>query len=150
MTLFFTDLRSGLKLPVNFRIVNPDDNKTKNDYFQDMINEILAWGLRPDWVTGDSWYSSLDNLKFLRKQRLNAFFGIENNRTFSEEKGTYTQAQKIETIDAEGNVIYLKGFGQVKLFRQSRKETTRHYIMIQSDVDNLTKISRIDNRPQPL
>jgi len=96
VTLFFTDLKGGIRLPVNFRVVNPDDNKTKNQYFQEMIEEIISWGLPFAWVTGDSWYSSLENLKFLRKRNLNALFGVENNRIFSEEKGSYIQAQKIE------------------------------------------------------
>ena len=144
VTLFCTDLCSGLKLPVNFRVVNPKDNKTKNDYFKDMVSEMIEWGLIPDWVTGDSWYSSLDNLKFLRKHKLNGLFGIENNRIFSEEKGSYTQAQKIELVDATGNIIYLKGFGLVRLFRQSCKNSVRHYIMIQSDVKNLDRLSSTD------
>ena len=33
-----------------------------------MLSEVLAWGLRPIYVTGDSWYSSKENLKFLKKQ----------------------------------------------------------------------------------
>jgi len=144
VTLFFTDLKGGIRLPVNFRVVNPDDNKTKNQYFQEMIEEIISWGLPFAWVTGDSWYSSLENLKFLRKRNLNALFGVENNRIFSEEKGSYIQAQKIEYIDQDGKVLYMKGFGQVRIFRQSRRETTRHYIMIQSDTDNLDRLSKFD------
>ena len=31
------------------------DGKTKNDYFQDMLAEVLAWGLEPAVVTGDAW-----------------------------------------------------------------------------------------------
>jgi hypothetical protein len=144
VTLFFTDLKSGVKLPINFRVVNPEDNKTKNQYFQEMINEILSYGIRPLWVTGDSWYSSLENLKFLRKQKLNALFGVENNRIFSEEKGSYIQAQRVEFVDPDGTVIYLKGFGQVRLFRQNQKNTVRHYIMIQSEIDKLKGLSRAD------
>ena len=144
VTLFLTDLNSGLKLPINFRVVNPDDNKTKNQYFQEMINEIIFWGLRPDWITGDSWYSSLENLKFLRKRKLNALFGIENNRIFSEEKGSYIQAQTIEVIESSGRVLYLKGFGQVRLFRQKRQNTVRHYIIIQSEIDDLDGLCKND------
>ena len=26
---------------------------------QEMLQEVLSWGLKPAWVTGDSWYSGL-------------------------------------------------------------------------------------------
>ena len=58
ITLYYTDIK-GYSLPVNFRIYNPADGKTKNDYFIDMLKEVLAWGLRPACVTGDSWYRCL-------------------------------------------------------------------------------------------
>jgi len=28
----------------------------QNDYFREMIAEVLAWGLQPKMVTGDAWY----------------------------------------------------------------------------------------------
>jgi hypothetical protein len=47
---------------VNFRVVNKGEGKTKNDYFQEMLAEVLAWGLEPAFVTGDSWYSCVTTL----------------------------------------------------------------------------------------
>jgi hypothetical protein len=35
-----------------------------------MIVEVLGWGLKPKVVTGDAWYSSRENLKFLRDKEL--------------------------------------------------------------------------------
>jgi hypothetical protein len=32
-----------------------------------MVNEIITWGVKPRIVTGDSWYSGVENLKFLKK-----------------------------------------------------------------------------------
>ena len=52
----------GHHQPVNYRIYDKTEHKTKNDYFQEMLAEVLAWGLEPAFVTGDSWYSSLENL----------------------------------------------------------------------------------------
>ena len=68
ITLYYTDIK-GYSLPVNFRIYDPTDGKTKNDYFIDMLKEVLAWGLKPACVTGDSWYSSIANLKAVKKKR---------------------------------------------------------------------------------
>ena len=42
---------------VNYGIYDKSEGKTKNDYFREMLIEVLAWGLKPAFVTGDSWYS---------------------------------------------------------------------------------------------
>ena len=62
VTLYYTDVQ-GRSLPVNYRIYDKADSKTKNDYFLDMLAEVLAWGLRPAFTTADSWYSCEKNLK---------------------------------------------------------------------------------------
>ena len=41
-----------------------------NQYFRDMVEQVMVWGLQPLLVTGDSWYSGVDNLKFLQNQKL--------------------------------------------------------------------------------
>jgi hypothetical protein len=52
ITLYYTDVH-GQHLPINFRVYDKSEGKTKNDYFQDMLDEVLAWGLEPAMVTGD-------------------------------------------------------------------------------------------------
>jgi hypothetical protein len=42
ITLYYTDIK-GHHLPVNYRIYNKLDNKTKNDYFLDMLDEVILW-----------------------------------------------------------------------------------------------------------
>jgi len=37
----------GKHQPVNFRIVDKAEGKTKNDYFLDMLAEVLSWELEP-------------------------------------------------------------------------------------------------------
>ena len=46
------------------------EGKTKNEHFRDMVAEVLSWGLRPAAVTADSWFSGVENLKFLKDQGL--------------------------------------------------------------------------------
>jgi len=48
-----------------------------------MVIEIIEWGVKPRIVTGDSWYSGVENLKLLRNQKLGFLFGIEKNRIIS-------------------------------------------------------------------
>ena len=55
----------------------------KNDYFLEMLDQVLAWGLRPCYVSGDSWYSSAENLKTVKNHGLGLMFAVQSNRTVS-------------------------------------------------------------------
>jgi hypothetical protein len=70
-------------VPVNFRLYRKEEGKTKNDYFQQMMREVWQWGLRPAWLTADSWFCSLENLKFLRNLEIGVMMGLEKNRLVS-------------------------------------------------------------------
>jgi hypothetical protein len=75
VTLVYTD-RNGARLPVNFRLMDKAEGKTKNELFREMVTEVLGWGLRPALVSADSWYPGLENLKFLRQKRLGFLIGL--------------------------------------------------------------------------
>ena len=140
ITLYYSDIH-GNSVPINYRIYDKNEGKTKNDYFREMLLEVLAWGLKPRIVTGDSWYSGLENLKFLRNQKLGFLFGIEKNRTVSSEPGKYSQVRTIE-ISEQGLITHLREFGFVKLFRKDfKKEDSRHYILYLPDEATLKKIT---------
>jgi hypothetical protein len=111
ITLYYTD-SEGKSVPVNYRIYNKQEEESKNDYFREMIGEVLSWSLQPKIVTADSWYSSRDNLKFLKNQELGFLMGIAKNRTVLILAGEYTQIQNLEIPD-EGLVVHLKKFGRV-------------------------------------
>ena len=54
-------------IPLDYRIWNPpDDGKTKNNHFKEMLAVAKQRDLSPEMVVADSWYSSLDNLKTVR------------------------------------------------------------------------------------
>lgn len=126
ITLFYTD-SEGVSLPINFRIYDKKDNKTKNQYFRDMVNEVLKWGLQPKIVTGDTWYSSVENFKFLRKHELSFLFGIEVNRVISSEKGLYENVCNVK-IPESGLYTHLKEFDFVKIFQTvDKKNDVRYY-----------------------
>ncbi len=125
VTLYYTDIQ-GKHQPVNFRVVDKAEGKTKNDYFQDMLDEVLAWGLDPYFVTGDSWYSCVSNLKLIRNHQIGLLFALESNRLVSLEKGTWLQVQQLDTPE-DGLMVWLKNFGFVKLFRTNLKDQVRHY-----------------------
>lgn len=141
ITLYYTD-PEGKSVPINYRIYDKQEEKTKNDYFREMITEVLGWGLKPKMVTGDSWYASRENLKFLKDKELGVLMGVAKNRQVSINGGEYTQVQNLE-IPEEGLVVYLKKFGRVKVFRRRFKnETERYYIMYLPDLTEMEQITR--------
>ena len=107
-----------------------------------MLTEVMDWGVKPRIVTGDSWYSGVENLKFLRNQKLGFLFGIEKNRTVSNEPRKYGQVSSLE-IPNEGLRTHLREFGFIRLFRKDfKKEDSRHYILYLPDEDALNPITR--------
>ncbi len=141
--MYYTDL-SLQSVPGNYRIYNKQDGKTKNDYLQEMIVEVLNWGLSPKIVTTDSWYSSQSNLKLLKNKQLGFLTGIATHRSCSIDGKHFTQVQNLE-IPESGLIVYLKNFGQVKVFRRSFKnETSRYYIMYSPEKDALFSSSRAE------
>lgn len=126
ITLYYSDTQ-GRSLPINYRVYDKADNKTKNDYFLEMLDQVLAWGVRASYVTGDSWYSSAHNLKAVKNNGLGLMFAVQSNRVVSVKKGAWVQVQKLD-IPAEGLMVWLRDFGQVKLFRTRLKDQLRHYV----------------------
>ena len=145
ITLYYTD-STGQSVPVNYRLYKKEDGKTKNAYFREMVIEVLSWGLRPSWVTGDCWYSSRENLKLLKHQELGFLMGIAKNRQVSQILGQYTSVSQLD-IPPDGLVVYLKKFGWVKVFRKDFKnEISRYYIIFLSEIEQLEEITREDFR----
>ena len=131
ITLYYTDPQ-GQHLPVNYRVYDTSLGKSKNDYVLEMLAEVLQWGLKPTFVTADSGYSCLTNLKKVKNHRMGFMFAVESNRLVSIQKGEWIQVQKIEVPD-EGRVVWLKNFGQVKLFRTRLKNPLRHFVVYLAD-----------------
>jgi len=55
-------------------------------------------------------------------------FAAESNRRVSTEKGTWVQVQKLDIPD-DGMRVWLRDFGNVKLFRARLKDQLRHYVV---------------------
>jgi hypothetical protein len=140
ITRYYTDVR-GQHRPVNYRLYDQAEGKTNNDSLQDMFAEVLAWGLEPAVVTGDSGYRGLDNLKTVRNHSLGFLFALESNRRVSVDKGSGVQLQQLEIPD-EGREVWLRGFGQVKLFRTQLKDPRRHYAVHLPDGEPLAAVNR--------
>jgi len=125
VTLYYTDVK-GMSLPVNYRLVNKKSGQTKHDYFLEMMAEVIAWGLKPSTVTGDSWYGKIKNLNYLKDKEWGFLFALQPNRSVALEHGKYVQVQSLD-IPEDGLIVYLKKVGRVKVFRTVFKNEFRYY-----------------------
>ncbi|CAK0764309.1 hypothetical protein CCP3SC5AM1_370008 [Gammaproteobacteria bacterium] len=149
VTLYYSDIE-GRHQPVNYRIVDKAEGKTKNEYFREMLAEVLAWGLEPAYITGDSWYSGVSNLKEVRDHHLGFLFALESNRLISIEKGTWTQIQKLD-IAEEGREVWLREFGMVKVLgvtqlKSARSEAESQNLSILIEILRLRSLTRPPRR----
>jgi hypothetical protein len=74
-----------------------------------MMAEVIAWGLKPSTVTGDSWYGKIKTLTTL-KTRSGGFSSLQPNRSVALEHGKYVQVQSLD-IPEDGLIVYLKKVG---------------------------------------
>ena len=145
ITLYYTDLE-GISMPINYRLYNPLDQKTKNDYLTEMIEEVISWGVKAYTVTTDCWYASKKNLKFFRDKELNFQVGIAKNRQVKVEQGEYDRVENL-TITESGLSVTLKGFGNIKIFKRTFKDgSCRYYAMFRFKEFELNNWTRVQFR----
>lgn len=109
-------------VPCDFRVYDkPQDGKTKNDHFQQMLQQAKERGFAPEYVLMDSWYASLENLKRIRN--LGWFFltRLKGNRLVNPDGQGNVPIGAVE-IPGEGRVVHLRGFGFVRVFRTVSKD----------------------------
>jgi hypothetical protein len=135
ITLYYSDPQ-GISVPVNYRLNDKEDGKTKHDYFREMLAEVIGWGLKPAVITADSWYACVETLTLLKHQEWGFLFAIESNRLVALEAGLYVPVQSL-AIPPSGLVVQLKQVGVVKLFRTLFKDEDRHYILSLPDAPGL-------------
>jgi len=115
ITLLWTD--GDRAVPTDYRIFDKDtDGRTKNNHFSEMLIEAHKRGFAPRMVCFDSWYSSIDNLKLVRGLGWHFLTRLKANRQVNPDREGLQAVSQIEIRDA-GRVVWLKGFGLVKVFR---------------------------------
>lgn len=113
LTLLWTD--GDRHLPLDYRIYR-QGGPTKNQLFREMLRAAAARGLTPRCVCFDSWYASVENLKELRRLGWTFLTRLKCNRRVRQNFGPVQQLQDA-AVPAEGAVLYLPEYGQVKVFR---------------------------------
>jgi putative transposase len=120
VTLLWTDGTSII--PVDFRVYDREhDKKTKNDHFQEMLDKAKERELKPHCVLFDSWYSSMGNLKLIRKMNWHFLTRLKSNRQVKHGLSFYKAVSEVD-VPEEGCEVHLRGYGQIKLFKVSHIE----------------------------
>lgn len=102
-------------VPVDYRIYDKEnDDKTKNDHFQDMLKRAKKRGFKPYYVLMDSWYSSVENLKLITKElSWNFICSLKFNRKVCVAKGLYISVSDLPLADKQVRKVWLKEYGYV-------------------------------------
>lgn len=116
-------------IPVNYRVYEgKKDEKNKNEHFIDMLNSSKERGFKPDFVTADSWYSSLENMKAIVKLGWKFIFGIKENRLVNEAQGNYLAVSSLNWTKKQVRKVWLRGFGFVLVTRIVFKNGDTRYL----------------------
>lgn len=139
LTLLWTDGKA--LVPCDFRLYDkPIGGQTKNESFRAMLAEAKVRGMQPTMVAFDSWYASLENLKFLRDTVQRPWFTrFAANRMVS----TDHHNAPISGVDipAFGRVVHLRGYGFIRVFRTTDADGDLQY-WATSDL-NMTEGERV-------
>ena len=139
ITLLWTD---GIRcVPVDYRVFDKDrDGKTKNDHFSEMLNNAFERGFQPKLVCFDSWYGSIDNLKLVRSLGWHFLTRLKANRQIRVAGGKLQAVADAGLCGGDGTVCWLKGFGEIKVFRVRATDGTSEYWA--SSLKDLTEAER--------
>ena len=126
ITLLWTDAERCV--PVDYRVFDKDrDGKTKNDHFSEMLIVAHERGFEPQLVCFDSWYGSIDNLKLCRSLGWHFLTRLKANRQIRVAGGTLQAVSDAGLCGGDGTVCWLKGFGEIKVFRVCATDGTSQY-----------------------
>lgn len=138
ITLLWSD--GDRHLPCDYRLYDKSDGKTKNDHFQDMITTAHERGFQPRLVLFDSWYSSLDNLKIVRKYNWKWLTQIKGNRRVNPDRQGLVRVENVP-ITHEGKIVHLEGYGLVKVFLIVAQDGDKEYWM--TNALEMTELDRL-------
>jgi hypothetical protein len=125
MTLLWTEGESYL--PCDYRLYDKEqDGLSKNDHFRAMLQLAEARGFAPECVLFDSWYSSLDNLKFIRDCGWMWLTQLKSNRQVNPEGQGLQPISQVE-LSPSGTRIHLKGYGLIKVFKLAAPDGSSEY-----------------------
>jgi hypothetical protein len=139
ITLLWTE--GDRAVPCDYRIFDKDsDGKTKNDHFAEMIMEAFERGFNPRMVCFDSWYSSIENLKLIGGLNWNFLTRLKWNRQVNPDREGLQAINDVE-IGEQGRLVWLKGFGLIRVFRLIDKDgNAEHWATNKLEMNDLERV----------
>lgn len=127
-----------LRIPVAFRLWKPREHcapgeyRTKLDLAQEMVGEVLAWGLRPTYIVFDAWYNARRFTRFLARWHL-IWVSVMKANALVRARRYYCPVSRFVNklplgVSMRGFRVYLRGYGKVKLV-VVRDGATVHYLV---------------------
>lgn len=139
MTLLWTD--GGAKLPVDCRLDDKDTTETtRNEYFRVMLDTAEKREFAPEYVCFDSWYSGLANLKHIKNKGWHWLCRLKNNRIVNHDKQGQRPLGEVN-IPPEGLIVYLRGYGLVRVFARVDENMEHAQFWATSDLA-MTEVKR--------
>jgi putative transposase len=128
--------------PTDYRIYHKAvDGQSKNDHFRTLLAVAHTRGFRPRCVLFDSWYASLGNLKQVRDFGWIFLARLMSNRLVRLEYGPPTAIGQLP-VPAAGLVVWLPGFGLVKVFRTVAPDgDAAYWVTNDLGMDELTRLT---------
>lgn len=135
-------------IPVDYRIYQKEnDDKTKNDHFQDMLKRAKQRNFSPKYVMMDSWYSSIANIKLItRKLDWHFICNLKSNRQVSISQGNYISITDLDLADKQVRKVWLKEYGFVLVCKLA--DTNGGIIYLATDDLALTEYGNFTNHFQ--
>lgn len=120
----------GKFIPIDYRFYQKqNDDKTKNEHFRDMLKRAKQRGFKPFYVLMDSWYSSIENLKFItRKLEWNFICNLKSNRTVSPRQGSYCSIADLNLADKQVRKVWLREYGDILVCKLVAKNGNTTYL----------------------
>ncbi len=144
LTLLWTDGRA--LIPCDFRVYDkPAGGQSKNAHFQAMLQRAKQRGFAPEYVLMDSWYSGLENLKWIRELGWLFLTRLKSNRLVNPDGAGNVPVSRVE-VPAQGRVVHLRGFGLVKVFRTVSRNGDVEYLGDERLGDNRAEASGTGGR----
>ena len=106
-------------IPCDVRIYE-QEGPTKNEQLREMLAVASERSFEPEMVLFDSWYSSLENLKAVHELGWHFLTRLRSNRIVNPDRTGQMPVSQVQ-VGATGRVVWLKGFGLVRLFRTVSK-----------------------------
>lgn len=101
-------------IPVDYCLYQKEkDDLTKNDHFRNMLDTAEKRGFSPLYILMDSWYSSVENLKYIVRKNWHFMCNLKSNRLVSVEQGTYLSIADLALADRQVRQVWLKEFGPI-------------------------------------